>query len=68
MLPSPLDPQITAVHPAVDDNVVARCNKRQQISTNVNKASNRSLAGKHLKTEHLHYFTREVWGDRPQAF
>ena len=42
--------------PAVDDNVVAHCNKEPQISTNLNRASGMSLAGKHLKMDHLRYF------------
>ena len=53
--------------PAVDDNVVARCNKEPQISTNLNRASGRPLTGKHLKTDLLRYFAWGVWGSIPHC-
>jgi hypothetical protein len=53
--------------PAVDDNVVAQCSKGPQISTNLNRASGRPLAGKRLKTDLLRYFRRRVWGSIPHC-
>ena len=52
---------------AVDDYVVARCNKEQQTSTELNRAAGKPLVVKHLKTDLLRYFAWGVWGSIPHC-
>ena|ERR1700733_7050279 len=53
--------------PAVDDNVVARCNKELKTSTELNRIAAKPLEANQLKMGLLHVLARAVWGSIPHC-